>query len=346
VQSSDIDAEPRFGMLDTLREYALERLGERREPFARFHARYYGSKVAAAREKLESWDLPRAAESLDPDESNIRAAFDYFIAARDSDAALRLANSLLLYWYLRGRPSEAIMQLRVALAQGARDRRERVRALNNIAVALAMGRADSGEIASAAADAEKAAYEIADECEIAFALNNRALAEAFGNARAALELLEDAAMRAERAKAPWVASMALLNLGWVQLLVGDREGARARPSPKSRRSAQLGGLTRPCTRWRQRTLACSRSKNTDTRTQLSTSNRALLSPARSGSSKSLRRRLKVSSRHWFNSSATKMQLSSQEQRTAHDRPTRSPGYRNTSIRSPSSHGKRCKGVRR
>jgi hypothetical protein len=192
VQSSDIDAEPRFGMLDTLREYALERLGERREPFARFHARYYGSKVAAAREKLESWDLPRAAESLDPDESNIRAAFDYFIAARDSDAALRLANSLLLYWYLRGRPSEAIMQLRVALAQGARDRRERVRALNNIAVALAMGRADSGEIASAAADAEKAAYEIADECEIAFALNNRALAEAFGNARAALELLEDA----------------------------------------------------------------------------------------------------------------------------------------------------------
>src|SRR4029453_6728835 len=90
----------------------------------------------------------------------------------------------------------------------------------------ARGRADSREIAAAGADAEKAAYEIADECEVAFARNNRALAEAFVNARAALELLEDASMRAERAKAPWVATMALLNLGWVQLLAGDRESAR------------------------------------------------------------------------------------------------------------------------
>ena len=226
VQSSDIDGEPRFGMLDTLREYALERLGERREWFARSHARYYGSKVAAVREELESWDLPRAAELLDSDEANIRAAFDHLITARDGDAALRLANSLLLYWYIRGRPSEAIAQLRVALAQGARDGWQRVRALNNIALAMAMGRADSREIATAAAEAETAAFELADECEVAFALNNRALAEAFVNAHAALELLEDASMRAERAKAPWVASMALLNLGWVRLLVGDRESAR------------------------------------------------------------------------------------------------------------------------
>src|SRR4029453_8694043 len=152
-----------------LREYALERLGERQETFARSHARHYGLKVAGVREQLESWDLPRAAELLDPDEANIRAAFDYLIAARDGDAALRLANSLLLYWYIRGRPSEAIAQLRVGLAQGGRDRRQRVRALNNIALALAMGRADSREIATAAADAEKAAYEIADECEVAFA---------------------------------------------------------------------------------------------------------------------------------------------------------------------------------
>ncbi|MFL6010588.1 MAG: adenylate/guanylate cyclase domain-containing protein [Gaiellaceae bacterium] len=226
VQSSDVDGEPRFGMLDTLREYALERLGERRDRFARSHARYYGSKVAAVREELESWDLPRAAELLDADEANIRAAFDHLIAARDGDAALRLANSLLLYWYIRGRPSEAIAQLRVALAQGARDGRQRVRALNNVALAMAMGRADSREIATAADEAEKAAFELADECEVAFALNNRALAEAFVNAHAALELLEEASMRAERANAPWVASMALLNLGWVQLLVGDRESAR------------------------------------------------------------------------------------------------------------------------
>jgi predicted ATPase/class 3 adenylate cyclase len=226
VRSADVDGEPRFWMLDTLREYALERLSERREPFERAHARYYGSKVEAAREKLESWDLPRAAELLEVDEANFRSAYDYLIATRDADAALRLANSLLLYWYIRGRPSEAIAQLRVALAQGPRDRRQRVRALNNIALALAMGRAESGDIATAAADAEKAAYEIADECEIAFARSNRALAEAFGDAHVALELLEDASARAERAEAPWVASMAFLNLGWVQLLLGDRESAR------------------------------------------------------------------------------------------------------------------------
>jgi predicted ATPase len=226
VQSADVDGEPRFAMLDTLREYALERLGERRESFARLHAQYYGSEVAAAREKLESWDLPHAAELLAVDEANIRAAFDYFIAARDGDAALCLANNLLLYWYIRGRPSEAIVQLRGALAQSGRDRLQRVRALNNIALALAMVRADSGEIATAAADAEKAAFEIADECEIAFARNNRGLAAAFVNDRAALELLKDASERAERANSPWIAAMALLNFGFAQLLVGDRESAR------------------------------------------------------------------------------------------------------------------------
>lgn len=226
VQSSDSDGEPRFAMLDTLREYALERLAERRSKLARVHAQYFGSKVAAARETLESWDLRRAAELLGLDEANIRAAFEYFVASREGDAALRLANSLLLYWYIRGTPSEAIGQLRIALAQGSGDRRERVRALNNIALALAMGRADPGEMATAAAAAENAASELADESEIAFARNNRALAEAFVDDRAALEMLEDAAERAERADAPWVASMALHNLGWAQLVTGDRERAR------------------------------------------------------------------------------------------------------------------------
>jgi len=227
VQSADMDGEPRFAMLDTLREYALERLGDRREPSARLHAQYYGSEVAVAREKLESWDLPHTAALLAVDEANIRAAFDYFIRARDGDAALHLANGLLLYWYIRGRPSEAIAQLRVALAQGGRDRRQCVRALNNIALALAMIRADSSEIETAATDAERAACEIGDECEIAYARNNRALAAAAVKNGAALDLLKDAFARAERANSPWVATMALLNLGWAQLLAGDRENARA-----------------------------------------------------------------------------------------------------------------------
>jgi predicted ATPase len=226
VQSSDNDGEVRFGMLDTLREYALERLGERRETFARRHALYYGSKVAAAHDALESWDLPRAAELLELDEANIRSAFDHFMAEHDADAALRIANGLLLYWYTRGRPSEAIAQLRLALAAGGGDPRQRVRALNNIALALAMGRADPGEIAAAAAAGERAAYEIADESEIAFAHNNRALAEAFVDNAVALELLTDASARAERANAPWVATLALHNLGWTQLIVGDRKSAR------------------------------------------------------------------------------------------------------------------------
>ena len=101
----------RLRMLQTIREYARERLEQSGESdtLALRHARRYAERTNEIRIGVEGSDQVRSVERGIGDDVNIVAALDTLLAAaRNHDAAacesgLRMCGDLFLYWHIRGK---------------------------------------------------------------------------------------------------------------------------------------------------------------------------------------------------------------------------------------------------
>jgi predicted ATPase len=85
-----VNGEPRLSMLETIREYALERLamcGEEEDVCSR-HARYYLALAAAP--KLTTGEQVARLDRLETEHGNLRAALGWFLDRGETEAALRL----------------------------------------------------------------------------------------------------------------------------------------------------------------------------------------------------------------------------------------------------------------
>jgi non-specific serine/threonine protein kinase len=93
------DEQPRFTMLETIREYGLEVLGEqgRDAEVRRAHAQLMVS--IAEENELD-------ADRLNTDDDNFRTAIEWAVSAKDAELALRLGAALWWMWYVRGRYAE------------------------------------------------------------------------------------------------------------------------------------------------------------------------------------------------------------------------------------------------
>ncbi len=106
----------RFRMLETIREYALERLQEsgEREEIRRRHFDFY----LALAERADS-DIERQAflalELLDSEHDNFRAAFKFTRELDDPGLELRLASALGRFWEWRSHLREGLERIRDAL---------------------------------------------------------------------------------------------------------------------------------------------------------------------------------------------------------------------------------------
>ena len=115
-ERDDADGEPRLRMLDTIQEYAVERLqaaGDL-ELLKRRHAEYF---IALA-EEAYLHRLERAREyllRLSDDHNNLRSALEYFASYRP-EQRLRLAAALGWFWAERSHHAEGRQQLESALA--------------------------------------------------------------------------------------------------------------------------------------------------------------------------------------------------------------------------------------
>jgi predicted ATPase/class 3 adenylate cyclase len=121
-----VEGEPRFVMLETIREFALERLaasGER-EALCRSHATYYLSLAEAAESQLTN-TLPHLIDTLpvhwrdriEADLDNFRAVLAWSQAATgDLESGVRLAGALAPFWEARGYWSEGRTWLESLLA--------------------------------------------------------------------------------------------------------------------------------------------------------------------------------------------------------------------------------------
>jgi tetratricopeptide (TPR) repeat protein len=87
------DAQPRLGMLDTVREFASERAAEREDiaPLEERHARYFLDYCEHAAEQAARTDRREWLERLAQERGNIRLAFERLLRTGATDDALRIA---------------------------------------------------------------------------------------------------------------------------------------------------------------------------------------------------------------------------------------------------------------
>ena len=108
---TDADGEERFWMLETIREFALERLDASGEEDALRHAQFRSLNALADRAGTRGivdfgpWNFDLVAPEID----NVRAVLDW-AARRDPSRGLELAVALESYWVVRD-PEEGAMRL-------------------------------------------------------------------------------------------------------------------------------------------------------------------------------------------------------------------------------------------
>ncbi|MFN8074127.1 MAG: BTAD domain-containing putative transcriptional regulator [Kineosporiaceae bacterium] len=103
----------RFRMLETLREYGVERLSEREAlaPARDAHARHFRDLAEATDPRLRSAEQVVAIELLHAERENLVAALRHAVDAGDSDTAVRTAAGLSWFWMLQGSHTEAAQWL-------------------------------------------------------------------------------------------------------------------------------------------------------------------------------------------------------------------------------------------
>jgi predicted ATPase len=184
----DPDGEPRFWMLETVREFALGRGddGEAAGAAADTHAEYFATLAEQAAPHLHGRGQLRWLDRVESDHANVRGALDH-LSIREPARALSMASDLAWFWHTRGYQTEALRRLTEVLASAPRDSAGRGRALIG-----------AGRIAASLGDLEEAK---------SLSLNALAVAR--------------------RENEPRVAVLALANLGWTAAMMGDDAGTAA-----------------------------------------------------------------------------------------------------------------------
>ena len=228
----DRDGEPRFVMLDAVREYALERLvasGEAADVRCR-HVTFFLALAEEAEPALAGADRGWL-ERLIVEQENLRAALAWSqTGAAGAGGALRLATSLAPFWRLCGFPSEGRTWLEAALALPGETAPTAVRAAALAALGSLAG--EQGDDATARARLEESLAlwrEMGDIRGMARALGSLAAAAARqGDHSAVCSYAEESIAQAREAGDTRTVAESLAWLGHVALTLGDYPTARTR----------------------------------------------------------------------------------------------------------------------
>jgi predicted ATPase len=110
--------EERYSMLETIREFAHERLDESGEAdeLHRRHADFFFEYADSANMSAEA-DYGRRYDLLPPEQDNVRAAIDWFVDAGEIELALELAIALENFWVIND-PFEGVRRFEELLRTG------------------------------------------------------------------------------------------------------------------------------------------------------------------------------------------------------------------------------------
>ena len=230
LDASRDEGSKRFIVLETVRQFALDKLAQhgRVTAIRDRHLKRFAEIVANAAGTLTGEGIGEAADSLEPDLPNIRAALSWAIEdQRDVRTGLTMARSLIPLWQLRGYGREGRRSFEALLAVLERGTTDFVEALLGAAamcreqsdLAAARGYLDEAvELATETADAGAAA-----RAYVALA----GLYHISGEIDRSDEVLERAIEIARREGERRTLFHAFRTQGYARIARGDHEGARA-----------------------------------------------------------------------------------------------------------------------
>jgi predicted ATPase/class 3 adenylate cyclase len=230
-ETEDAAGEPRFTMLATIREYALEHLLDTgdNEDLLRRHALEFARFAEEADEGLRTGDQLLWFDRLEAEHDNLRAALDSSAASGDDETALRLGGALGWFWYTHGHALEGCSRLTDLLArtEGVPDEL-RARPLYALGVLLDQ-RGEPQRAAELVGRSLLVFREQGERRRVASALNSLgSIKRGLGDFESARSLLEESiALRRELGDEAGAAG-ALSNLGVIAFEQGDLDEAEAR----------------------------------------------------------------------------------------------------------------------
>ena len=227
-QSDDLAEEPRFTMLETIREFGLEQLAVRAEEEDAVRAAHAAFFRRLVNEALDRDDEVLSYDELERESGNLRAALDWHEGHREATAALEFAAELRWFWWVRGHLREGQARLETALRDAATAPPAlRANALSGLGVLLEA----TGDYERAKICHEEALVlyrEVGDEPGIAEALENLGIiASSKGDLARSRSIREEVlALRRTMGDLRGIA-VALINLGNVNYVEKDSDGAIA-----------------------------------------------------------------------------------------------------------------------
>jgi len=242
IREGEQGQEPRFGMLETIRAYALERLVEsgEMEALRGRHAQYYGDLIL---NQASYGILSANALHLQQELDNIRATLSWCVATpEDIELGARLVWILQWFWYGRGYFSEGRLWTKQILASAF---------LPDGSKSRAMALAASGFLAVWQGEHEEGLAQIQDSLTITQRLQDKQMMPlllminaiayiSMGRDRTAQPLLRDALELFEQQDLPYFHIMTMVLLGNVQFGLGHLEEALALYEEAAIRARALG----------------------------------------------------------------------------------------------------------
>jgi predicted ATPase len=222
-------SDDRYWMLETIREFAAERLDVLPDASAvrGRHAAWYAALGERARPELRARQGREWLDRLAAEHANLRAALDWLLGRGDAGAALRLSASIWMYWQTRGHWTEGRRYLADAVLQGQSVEPELlIDPLWGSAI-LALWQ---GDVSNADATADR----LLELAPVAGPRAGLAAHHIFGitalrrgDHDRARVLLEEGVELARAGDDEWLLSVATNNLGTLHLEKGDYERATA-----------------------------------------------------------------------------------------------------------------------
>jgi predicted ATPase/class 3 adenylate cyclase/DNA-binding CsgD family transcriptional regulator len=233
VVAEDSRGRTRYRLLETVRQYALEKLGESGEADAvRSRHRDYYTAMAAVLDAPAGRDYERRLEQAETEIDNLRAAFGWSRENSDIELTLALASSLQPLWLARGHLREGLAWFDTALADDNAQHPEVAavvvaRALTDramLGIWVGVGAADSPDQAQ---QALVIARDLDEPALLARALTTCGIITHWFDAEAARGYLAEALGLARALGDPWRLSQILGFQVVAALTAGDLIAARA-----------------------------------------------------------------------------------------------------------------------
>jgi predicted ATPase/class 3 adenylate cyclase/DNA-binding CsgD family transcriptional regulator len=223
-QQETSDREPRFTMLETIREYGLEQLEACGELYSmrRWHAEYLLALAELAEQALRGQRQTEWIHPLETEHENFRAALEWSLSdPRTDDLSLRLAASLSWFWQMQAYIGEGPGWFERILSRSWPDTSAKAKALIGRSWVAHIQR-DSAGARSGLIQALAICRELGDRWLEGWALHLLGRVEYFeGNAEAAHDLGLQSLEAARDTDSPWLAGWAIHLLGLAAHVVGD-----------------------------------------------------------------------------------------------------------------------------